>query len=275
MRRWSTQNTLPRPRTPTKRHGELEELKPAEAIPLLDKAVRLKPACAEAYMLRGEARKGIGDHARAEGESAGSWNLRIPDALERLDHAQVELAIALTPDFRFGLVFRPRLLERPIVDQRVINIRHGDDPAAQRNLFADQAARISASVPMLVVRQRNFFGLLQDQRVAAGQQFGARVVWVVICANSSADNLPGFSSTLSGMAILPMSCSGAAHRICRISLSESPSSAANAAAASPMPPRMFAGAVVAEFGGPAEPFDEVVLGPYEVFGSELHLKVQR
>ncbi|MNY77359.1 hypothetical protein D3C86_2172320 [compost metagenome] len=47
------------------------------------------------------------------------------------------------------------------------------------------------------------------RRSASSMAFRPSVVWVFMTSNSSTVSLPGLSKMLSGIPILPMSCSGA------------------------------------------------------------------
>ncbi len=92
------------------------------------------------------------------------------DLKERLDDARVELGARRGADHRDRLLDRPRLLVRPLVRERVEHVGDRHDPPDQRDVVADQALRIAAPVPPLVVGLGDHARELQRRRAASEQQ---------------------------------------------------------------------------------------------------------
>src|SRR6266550_3571193 len=100
----------------------------------------------------------------------------LPVALafnERGDDSGIKLAAGLAFDLVDHLFHRPGLTVRPSMTQRIDNISHRDDPGLQRNGFADEAARIAAAVPMLMVILGDKLGNFYELGLSAGQDSGA------------------------------------------------------------------------------------------------------
>src|SRR5690606_31948421 len=96
----------------------------------------------------------------------------------------------------------------------VIDVGDRHQAAREWDLFALQPARIAAAVPLLVVGEGDFLGQTQEgvrPICSAAMAMALRPIsaWVRITSNSSRVSLPGLSRILSGMPILPTSCSGA------------------------------------------------------------------
>ena len=106
------------------------------------------------------------------GRALGPRDLgRSPDDLrEGIEDERVELAAPLLPHHRE----RPLHRQGPSVDafgrERVENVRHGGDPALERDRIAGEAARITLPVPALVVHERDRRREVQHLRGRAAQE---------------------------------------------------------------------------------------------------------
>ena len=137
--------------------------------------------------------------------------LQFDHAQERVDDLGIELPGALPFDFGDGLGDRPGRLVRPLLRQRIEHVGHRDDAADERDLVAD--ADDSRAVPALVMAEGDLLGQPAGPGRLPERMRAPIVVCVLTTSYSSWVSLPSFSRMLSGMPILPMSCSGAARRI--------------------------------------------------------------
>ena len=95
------------------------------------------------------------------------------DAQKSIDHLAVELNAGDRGDFlaRAGVGLTATV--RAVADDRVVGVGHGEDACSQRNVFAKQAARVTAAIDPLVV-------ILHDGERARehrnfGEQSGAKI----------------------------------------------------------------------------------------------------
>src|SRR5204862_63838 len=89
-----------------------------------------------------------------------------PDRAAGVGHPRVELCAALLGDQPDRLLHGPGRLVGPVVGQRVEDVCHGHDPAAQRDRLAGQPRGIAGAVPVLVMREGDLGRVLEDRRAA-------------------------------------------------------------------------------------------------------------
>ncbi len=95
---------------------------------------------------------------------------------ECIDNIRVEMDAALFENDRFSDVMGKGVFVHAFRGERVVDVRQGHDPPAQRNLVPHEPLRISAAVVPLVVRERDIVGHAEEFRVGliAGRR-GQRV----------------------------------------------------------------------------------------------------
>src|SRR5688500_857484 len=92
----------------------------------------------------------------------------LDDAQERVDERGIELVPTLPVDFRNGIVDRPRVFVRPLLRQRVEDVRHRDHAAGEGDRVL-RHADIAIAVPAFVMAESDFFSESQDRESAAGE----------------------------------------------------------------------------------------------------------
>src|SRR4030095_6105186 len=72
-----------------------------------------------------------------------------------------------------SLIVRPGLLIGPFMGERVEDICDRYNAACDRNRFSGQS-KITISIPMFMMSERNFLSHLQQREAATGEDFGAQ-----------------------------------------------------------------------------------------------------
>src|SRR5690625_4942859 len=74
---------------------------------------------------------------------------------ERVNNCGLEVNTTLFPDIRQCSLFAPGSPVRPIVRKGIVNINNRKQARRQRNLLTCQTARVTSTVPLLMMRIRN------------------------------------------------------------------------------------------------------------------------
>ena len=153
--------------------------------------------------------------AAAQISVASACQVAGPSSSNAATTAGVELRPGAAADLRGGVLDRPLLLVRPLVDEDVEDV--GDrDQRGRRSGSRRRPAR-----PGSRRRPSARGGSGRSARRGRHQRRARRpsasraptAAWVLTTSNSSSVSLSGLSRIESGIAILPMSCSGAARRM--------------------------------------------------------------
>ena len=127
--------------------------------------------------------------------------------------SRVEVGAATLLDQLRSLIHRHRRPVAAVAQQGVEDVGDGDDPAHQGNVSVGQPTRVAGAVEALVMGERDRRGHPQQLAVGVGEDLVAdgRVA-LHLGSRSSAVSGPALWRISSGVAILPMSCIGAAAR---------------------------------------------------------------
>ena len=92
----------------------------------------------------------------------------LVESVKGLHDGGIEVGARTVVDLGDHLVVGHRLLVGPLVAHRVKGIGQRDDASGQRDRVARESARIAASVPALVMAERDLGGDLKQRRWAVG-----------------------------------------------------------------------------------------------------------
>src|SRR3569623_3534085 len=120
-----------------------------------------------------------------------------------------------------GLVVVPGHLVGPLAGERIEDVRHRDDARLDRDILAPEAAQIAAGIERFVMKLDDVAQRV-DIRLRFELEFGEQAIdhlealhrVLFICSCSCGVSGPRLRRMLSGMPILPMSCSGANWKSC-------------------------------------------------------------